>query len=111
MKNSSKFLLYQVYSEQRLRTPDQLVPMVDFELIGSDAFKSEMAALLPRIKTHFWRYFGGIGHPRHFVPDLVTEAQYLESQHLCYRAIRFLQVLSGTSLLPPYPTTFSVCYT
>ena len=63
MKNSSKFLLYQVYSEQHLRTPDQLVPMVDFELIGSDAFKSEMAALLPHIKTHFWRYFGGIGHP------------------------------------------------
>lgn len=110
MKNSSKVLLYHSYSQQRLCTPDQLIPLVEFELVGSDAFKLEAAALLPRIKTHFWRYFRGIGHPQHFVPHLVTEAQYLESQHPCYRAIRFLQVLSGISLLPAdINMTFSVC--
>lgn len=107
MKNSSKFLLYHAYSEQRLRSPDQLVPLVDFEIIGSDTFKSEVEPLLPSIQDHFWRYLHGIGHPPHFVPDLVTRDQYLESQHPCYRAIRFLQVLSGISLLPT--DHFSVC--
>lgn len=108
MKNSSKYLLYHAYAVQRLRSPDQLDPLVEFELVGSDEFKLQVANLLPAVKSHFWRYLHGIGHPEHFVPDLVTRAQYLESQHKCYRAIRFLQVLSGISLLPPEHTTFSV---
>ncbi|KAF8545780.1 hypothetical protein OG21DRAFT_1491929 [Imleria badia] len=72
MKNSSKVLLYHAYSQQCLRFPDQLIPMVEFDIIGSDMFKSEVELILPSIEIHFWQYLHGIGDPQHFIPDLVT---------------------------------------
>ena len=111
IKNSSKQLLYSSYNRQ-LRSPFQLLPYINYIVDSSNdilAFTSH--ELLSKVERMVARYLLGKGHP---FPDrvhgLVSDDLEirLASDDQCYRARRFIKVLSGLPLLPSKSVKFLV---
>ncbi|KAG2126900.1 hypothetical protein DEU56DRAFT_758730 [Suillus clintonianus] len=110
ISNSSKFLLYEAYSCRRLSSPLQLFPLLSFDVLGDADFENDMATLLPNLREHVERYFKGVGHPADpLFTNLVSSAQLAtDNQDICYRARRFVKLISGITLLPPGLRNFTI---
>lgn len=111
ISNSSKFLLYEAYGCRRLSSPLQLFPLLSFDVLGDTDFENDMAILLPNLREHMERYFKGVGHPSDpLFTNLISSTQLAtNNQDVCYRARRFLKLISGITLLPPGLKDFTVC--
>ncbi|KAG1852845.1 hypothetical protein DFJ58DRAFT_790111 [Suillus subalutaceus] len=110
ISGSSKYILHQAYACRQLSSPVQLFPFLSFETSGDTNFKSDMDILLPSLQEHLKRYFRGIGHPLHplFAGVIEPAQRAIDNQDLCYRARRFIKLMSGISLLPSDDKSFTI---
>ncbi|KAG1845060.1 hypothetical protein C8R48DRAFT_780068 [Suillus tomentosus] len=108
--DSSKFLLYEAYGCRHLNSPLQLFPLLSFDILGDADFENDMATLLPNLREHVERYFKGVGHPDDpLFTNLVSSTQLAtDNQDVCYRARRFVKLISGITLLPPGLKDFTI---
>ena len=111
IRKSSKQLLYSSYNRQ-LQSPFQLLPYISYIVKSSNAaFVLAGDDLLSKVECMVVRYLLGKGHP---FPDRVHGLVCKDSENgsasddYCYRAQRFVKVLSGLPLLPPKSEIFTV---
>ncbi|KAG1744359.1 hypothetical protein EDB19DRAFT_1906586 [Suillus lakei] len=80
-------------------TADVLENILCFEVDGDDNFHARLSPYLCAFKCAVLKYLNSRGHPHHSV----FESLHDEAMHPHYRALRFVQVLSGIPLVPADP--------
>lgn len=81
--------------------------MLCFEVDGDDNFRAQLSPYLRAFKRAVLKYLNGRGHPHHSVFESLCDD---EAMHPHYRALHFVQVLSGIPLVPADPQArFMVC--
>lgn len=113
MSPVSKQLLSELYAN-KLDNVNQLISRLSYSVQGGNpAFRERWATLLPQVSAAMSRYLKGTGHPDHpMINGLVDhETRVRDSRVPCFRARRFLKVVSGNEILPPNDAKFNVIIT